>query len=721
MRLAAGVLLLSLLAGGSVASPVVIGSGRELIQALTSLQESGGAIQLRTDVRLAKEDLEGAEVPAQVRPETTMILQGGAGIRNLDFGELPMVLNIQSGGTLHMQDLNVSGLADPATPPPGVETAIQSLHIWPSILGESNAAVSFRDVNLTLFPSPICSPDVVAGRIRQLQLFTGLDNSSVWGEGLIGHFHNFSIPLPIIDLATQKPVGAMAFTSLRTNMTCTPTSFPPGGSNARGWLSYAAAAAAVVAAAAAQAVASARRRRAAAMQQQSSDGVGNLVDSPGRRLSLGRGGSGVLFETRQGGSMRDSLWRSKMGVIEGLQIGGILGRGGFGAVYTGKWRGTTVAVKIVPTSVGPDQRIDLGIEPLLSLSLSHPNILAAYKVCVVRLLTDAEAAQAVDGAASKADGGARSGSGSSAPPTPGGDADPPAVGSGPSSGQGGSDTPPAAAGTSPTAAAKPPAGTGTPPADSGGGKLSGSGGSRRSGTSSSGRRILQSLKDSSTLVEVMPADAVLEPGHYEAWLVSEMADKGSLADAIAAGTFRTGDPPALNMQAVLLCLLDIARGLEYLHDSGILHGDLKSQNVLLKSVRTDKRGYVAKLCDFGLSRLIGDLQTHVDTGSYGTATHAAPELLQEGRLTRASDIFALSIIMWELVSGTRPYKGMSPMQVIVAVTQRGVRPPVPEDCPPRLAALMQRCWDADPQARPDTGEVIRELLALGKSLFRATP
>lgn len=51
--------------------------------------------------------------------------------------------------------------------------------------------VSFKDVNLTLFPSPICSPDVVAGRIRQLQLFTGLGNSSVWGEGLIGHFYNF--------------------------------------------------------------------------------------------------------------------------------------------------------------------------------------------------------------------------------------------------------------------------------------------------------------------------------------------------------------------------------------------------------------------------------------------------------------------------------------------------------------------------------------------------
>lgn len=53
------------------------------------------------------------------------------------------------------------------------------------------AQVSFKDVNLTLYPSPICSPDVVAGRIRQLQLFTGLDNNSVWGEGYIGHFYNF--------------------------------------------------------------------------------------------------------------------------------------------------------------------------------------------------------------------------------------------------------------------------------------------------------------------------------------------------------------------------------------------------------------------------------------------------------------------------------------------------------------------------------------------------
>lgn len=109
-------------------------------------------------------------------------------------------------------------------------------------------------------------------------------------------------------------VGAMAFTSLRTNMTCTPTSFPGGANQARAWLRYAVAAAAVVAAVAAQTGVAARRRRAAAL-----DGADDLAGSLGNRLSLGSGGSGALFETQKGGAARDSLWRSKC-------VGSALGR-----------------------------------------------------------------------------------------------------------------------------------------------------------------------------------------------------------------------------------------------------------------------------------------------------------------------------------------------------------------------------------------------------------
>lgn len=57
---------------------------------------------------------------------------------------------------------------------------------------------------------------------------------------------------------------------------------------------------------------------------------------------------------------------------------------------------------------------------------------------------------------------------------------------------------------------------------------------------------------------------------------------------------------------------------QYLHASNILHGDLKPQNVLLRSARSDRRGFVCKLCDFGLSRLLSEQQTSLLTAHFGT-------------------------------------------------------------------------------------------------------
>lgn len=60
--------------------------------------------------------------------------------------------------------------------------------------------------------------------------------------------------------------------------------------------------------------------------------------------------------------------------------------------------------------------------------------------------------------------------------------------------------------------------------------------------------------------------------------------------------------------------------MEYLHAAGILHGDLKPANVLLKSTSADRRGYICKLCDFGLSRLLDAAHaTHVSTQTYGVS------------------------------------------------------------------------------------------------------
>ena len=77
-------------------------------------------------------------------------------------------------------------------------------------------------------------------------------------------------------------------------------------------------------------------------------------------------------------------------------------------------------------------------------------------------------------------------------------------------------------------------------------------------------------------------------------------------------------------------------GVDYLHTSDMIHGDLKSANVLLKSTGTDARGFTCKLADFGLTRVLEvDKKTHVSTQTYGTVAYMPPELLSSSRLTKA--------------------------------------------------------------------------------------
>ena len=69
----------------------------------------------------------------------------------------------------------------------------------------------------------------------------------------------------------------------------------------------------------------------------------------------------------------------------------------------------------------------------------------------------------------------------------------------------------------------------------------------------------------------------------------------------------------------------LCTGMDYLHSAGILHGDLKPANVLLKSAFEDARGYTCKLCDFGLSRLLDATEkTHLSTQTHGVRHYCLP-------------------------------------------------------------------------------------------------
>ena len=84
--------------------------------------------------------------------------------------------------------------------------------------------------------------------------------------------------------------------------------------------------------------------------------------------------------------------------------------------------------------------------------------------------------------------------------------------------------------------------------------------------------------------------------------------------------------------------------MSHLHTRNICHGDLKCENVLLRSDTSDPDGVTAKVADFGLSRALAAGQSHLSTRCYGTVTHMPPELLSSGKLTVAADVYSFGIM-----------------------------------------------------------------------------
>lgn len=203
-------------------------------------------------------------------------------------------------------------------------------------------------------------------------------------------------------------------------------------------------------------------------------------------------------------------------------------------------------------------------------------------------------------------------------------------------------------------------------------------------------------------------------GGWSVWIVEELADKGSLSAAITRGMLREGRVPGAppDMRAILATAREIARGMCYLHSVGEIHGDLSSNNVMLVSA-DNARGFVAKISDFGLSRLEG---TAAVTKTLGTISHMAPELLMQGKTSPSADVFSFGIILWEMFSGKRAWKGLSQYQIIYALTCHGERIKMPPEAPQEYAKLATECMSWNVRHRPTFEEVVPRIDAMVTAL-----
>ena len=157
--------------------------------------------------------------------------------------------------------------------------------------------------------------------------------------------------------------------------------------------------------------------------------------------------------------------------------------------------------------------------------------------------------------------------------------------------------------------------------------------------------------------------------------------------------------------------IDMASGLAFLHQENILHRDIKSLNVLL-----DENGR-AKLTDFGLSRVKAETKsiatatkTNTNQDSVGTIQWMSPELFKRKAVyTQKSDVYSFGVTLWELASRKIPFADAANQVLIQGWVQDGDREDIPTDCPPKIASLIQACWDASPDKRPNAGSILTYL------------
>jgi serine/threonine protein kinase/tetratricopeptide (TPR) repeat protein len=175
----------------------------------------------------------------------------------------------------------------------------------------------------------------------------------------------------------------------------------------------------------------------------------------------------------------------------------------------------------------------------------------------------------------------------------------------------------------------------------------------------------------------------------------------------------------LELKTTLLIALQVAEALAAAHSRGIVHRDIKSGNVMVTP-----SGQV-KVLDFGLAKLL-DEQEAATTGMhrteltevgvpYGTATYAAPEQARGDRVDKRADIFSMGVLLYEMLTGTWPFRGKTTIDVRHAVMHDAARQIAevrPGAIPPRVQQIVDRAMAKEPRDRYQKTEDFRDDLRL---------
>ena len=190
-----------------------------------------------------------------------------------------------------------------------------------------------------------------------------------------------------------------------------------------------------------------------------------------------------------------------------------------------------------------------------------------------------------------------------------------------------------------------------------------------------------------------------EPPYY--FIAMEYVEGENLSDLIARGAVQPAE--AIRIASELCRFLDAAHGFKTSIDGrevwALVHGDLKPRNV-----RLSETGAI-KVLDFGIAKALS-LSRKVTRNDFGSMPYLSPERLESTEVDARADLWALGVILYELVSGTLPFQGSDTRRLEQEIRSGYGRRPLPDTCPAGMRAIVRRLLAALPADRYPTATAV---------------
>ncbi|EXX63531.1 Bck1p [Rhizophagus irregularis DAOM 197198w] len=197
------------------------------------------------------------------------------------------------------------------------------------------------------------------------------------------------------------------------------------------------------------------------------------------------------------------------------------------------------------------------------------------------------------------------------------------------------------------------------------------------------------------------------PDHKAYLLIKQYAQNDSLHNYILYN-FKS-----LDWEIKLHLLLYLAEDLKALHNSGYVHRNLNPPNVLV---------FENGLCAIGsYSKCRKDLSSPNAEEIFGWQRYMAPEFLRYKPYTKASDIYSFGMIMYTVGTGMIPYNQSHDVQYLTLDVCLGLRPKIPVNIPESFSELVIRCWNNEPESRPNIHEIHNTLMNWWSSIYNKCP